>query len=252
VFVAFFGNFDWDHVNRQLARGRCRAQRVNEYAHVRAPVNGAPRASNPERPRDGLALARAAAADCRRCELWRGTTQTVFGGGPVPASLMLVGEQPGDHEDREGRPFVGPAGALLDRALHDAGISRREVFLTNAVKHFKYRSRGKRRIHQRPTAEEARACRPWITAELEAAAPRVLVALGATAARSLYGPSVRVTRDRGRPLDCGLAPATFVTIHPSAILRGPTEARAAEYEALVVDLEAAALAAREGGPRRRR
>jgi uracil-DNA glycosylase len=166
-----------------------------------------------------LRALRQAAADCRGCPLWRDATQTVFGEGPRKATLMLVGEQPGDREDIEGEPFVGPAGRILAQALQDAEIERGEVYLTNAVKHFKWRPRGKRRLHQTPRAGEVEACKPWLEAELEAVRPRALLALGATAAKALYGSSVRVTRDRGKPIDSPLAPVAALTIHPSAILR---------------------------------
>jgi uracil-DNA glycosylase len=166
-----------------------------------------------------LRALRRAAAGCRGCPLWQDATQTVFGVGFRKAELMLVGEQPGDREDIEGKPFVGPAGAVLVRALESAKIDRSGVYLTNAVKHFKWRARGKRRLHQTPRAGEVEACKPWLEAELEAVRPTALVALGATAARALYGSSVRVTRDRGRPIDSSLAPVATLTIHPSAILR---------------------------------
>lgn len=166
-----------------------------------------------------LRTLRQAAADCRGCPLWRDATQTVFGAGPRKATLMLVGEQPGDREDVEGEPFVGPAGGVLAKALDSARIDRGEVYLTNAVKHFKWRPRGKRRLHQTPRAGEIEACKPWLAAELNAVRPTALLALGATAAKALYGPSVRVTRDRGNPIESPLAPVTMLTIHPSAILR---------------------------------
>jgi uracil-DNA glycosylase family protein len=166
-----------------------------------------------------LRTLRQAAADCRGCPLWRDATQTVFGEGPRKATLMLVGEQPGDREDIEGEPFVGPAGRILAQALQGAEIERGEVYLTNAVKHFKWRPRGKRRLHQTPRAGEVEACKPWLEAELDAVRPHALLALGATAAKALYGSSVRVTRDRGKPIDSPLAPVTTLTIHPSAILR---------------------------------
>jgi uracil-DNA glycosylase family protein len=183
---------------------------------------------------------------CTRCPLHEGTTQAVFGEGLVKSEAMFVGEQPGDREDREGHPFVGPAGRRLDRALDAAGIDRRTAYVTNAVKHFRYESRGKRRIHQRPAAEHIRACRPWLEAELEVIQPRVLVGLGAVAAQSLLGNRVRVTKDRGRPLESELAPFVLVTIHPSAILRERDEpAREAAFGAFVADLRvvAAELAA---------
>jgi uracil-DNA glycosylase len=167
----------------------------------------------------GLPTLRRAAAECRGCPLWRDATQTVFGEGSRSAELMLVGEQPGDHEDRKGKPFVGPAGGVLAEALETAGIERDEAYLTNAVKHFKWRPRGKRRLHQTPRAGEVEACRPWLEAEVEAVQPRAIVALGATATRSLFGTSVKVTKDRGRLLETPLAPLAAVTIHPSAVLR---------------------------------
>jgi uracil-DNA glycosylase len=166
-----------------------------------------------------LRTLRQAAAECRGCPLWEDATQTVFGAGPRQAELMLVGEQPGDREDVEGEPFVGPAGGMLARALQSAEIDRGEVYLTNAVKHFKWRARGKRRLHQTPRAGEVEACEPWLEAELDAVRPIAILALGATAAKALYGPSVRVTRDRGRPIESSLAPVAALTIHPSAILR---------------------------------
>jgi uracil-DNA glycosylase len=166
-----------------------------------------------------LRALREAAADCRGCPLWQDATQTVFGEGPRKATLMLVGEQPGDREDIEGEPFVGPAGRILAQALQGAEIERGEVYLTNAVKHFKWRPRGKRRLHQTPRAGEVEACKPWLEAELDAVRPLALLALGATAAKALYGSAVRVTRDRGKPIESPLAPFATLTIHPSAILR---------------------------------
>ncbi len=166
-----------------------------------------------------LRTLRRAAAGCRGCPLHRDATQTVFGAGPRKAELMLVGEQPGDREDVEGEPFVGPAGRVLAETLESAGIERGDVYLTNVVKHFKWRPRGKRRLHQTPRAGEVEACRPWLQAELEAVRPVALLALGATAAKALYGPSVRVTRDRGQLIESPHAPLAALTIHPSAILR---------------------------------
>jgi DNA polymerase len=193
----------------------------------------------PERPT--LARLREAAAGCRACPLWKTGTQTVFGEGLAKAKLVLVGEQPGDREDREGRPFVGPAGRVLDEALVEAGIDRRLAYVTNAVKHFKWESRGKRRIHQKPNAEELAACRPWLDAELSALRPQVLVALGATAAQSLLGRSFRVTKQRGEPVESDLAPHVLATVHPSSILRAPDEAARQEaYEAFVADLRVVA------------
>jgi uracil-DNA glycosylase len=165
----------------------------------------------------------AAAAGCRACPLWRDATQMVFGEGPPSAAMVLVGEQPGDQEDRLGRPFVGPAGRLLDETLAEAGIERVGVYLTNAVKHFKWKARGKRRIHDKPASSEVAACRPWLDGELGAIRPEVLVLLGATAAQGLLGRSFRVTRSRGVPIeDTGLARYAIATVHPSSILRGET------------------------------
>jgi uracil-DNA glycosylase family protein len=180
------------------------------------------------------------ASECRACPLWHDATQTIFGEGPARAMMMLVGEQPGDHEDRDGRPFVGPAGALLDRALAQAEIDRSQVYVTNAVKHFKYRSRGKRRIHQRPDSEEIKACHQWLQAELDLVKPRVLVCLGATAAKALLGGTPHIERDRGRPLPSGLAPLVMLTAHPSAVLRQRDhDARQAATQALTRDLKGA-------------
>jgi DNA polymerase len=178
---------------------------------------------------------REAAKVCRGCELWRDATQTVFGEGPADAELVFVGEQPGDHEDKLGRPFVGPAGRIFDRALAEVGIDRSRVYVTNAVKHFKWEPRGKRRIHQKPNAAELTACRPWLDAELAVVAPKVLVCLGATAAQALLGRAFRVTKQRGTPVDSPLASVVVATIHPSAILRARD--RDAEYAGFVADLE---------------
>jgi uracil-DNA glycosylase len=190
-----------------------------------------------------------AADGCRGCELYKDATQAVFGQGRKSAELMLVGEQPGDKEDREGEPFVGPAGRLLDRALEEAGIDRSAAYVTNAVKHFKWRPRGKRRLHQTPRAGEIEACKPWLQAEVEAVQPQALLAMGATAARSLFGTKVKVTKDRGRPLESDLAPVAAVTIHPSAILRlRDHDEREAELAGFVADLEGVATAL-QGAPR---
>jgi uracil-DNA glycosylase len=179
---------------------------------------------------------RQAAAGCKGCHLWEIGTQTVFGEGPESAQLMFVGEQPGDQEDRAGKPFVGPAGQLLDKALAEAGIDRSATYMTNAVKHFKWQARGKRRIHQKPTWAEITACRPWLEAELAMVQPRVLVLLGATAAQSLLGGEFRVTQNRRKLIESELAEAVTATIHPSAILRGEPERREAEFAAFVDDL----------------
>ena len=189
----------------------------------------------PERPT--LASVREAAAGCKACDLWRTGTQTVFGEGSGDAEVMFVGEQPGDQEDLAGRPFVGPAGKLLDRAMVEAGIDRSKAYVTNAVKHFKWQPRGKRRIHAKPNWAEMAACRPWLDAEIALVEPRVLVCLGATAAQALLGRQFRVTRQRGEPVDSPLAPFVLATVHPSSILRAPDEdARRAEMEAFVADL----------------
>jgi uracil-DNA glycosylase len=186
---------------------------------------------------------RADAADCTRCDLYRDATQTVFGEGPARARLVMIGEQPGDKEDLDGHPFVGPAGHLLDRALEDAGIDRAQVYLTNAVKHFKWkRGNGKVRLHQKPNREEVRACAPWWEAELEAVKPELVVLLGATAAQAVLGPKVRVTRDRGeiRAPTEELPYATLLTVHPSAVLRTRPPERDVAFDDLVRDLRIAA------------
>jgi DNA polymerase len=166
---------------------------------------------------------RSSAARCRDCELWERATQTVFGEGPARAEVMLVGEQPGHEEDLDGRPFVGPAGRLLDEALELAGLDRNRVYVTNVVKHFNWEPRGKWRIHKKPTAWQIRACRPWLLSELAAVQPRIVVCLGATAAQALLGRGVRVTQSRGRPIPSVFAPEVFATLHPSAVLRAPDE-----------------------------
>jgi uracil-DNA glycosylase len=195
-----------------------------------------------------LTSLRRSAQGCRACPLWRTGTQAVFGEGRKASRLLLVGEQPGDKEDLAGRPFVGPAGQLLDDALEEAGIARADAYLTNAVKHFKWEPRGKRRIHQRPNAGEIAACRPWLEAELAVVRPDVLVCLGAVAAQALLGRGVRVTRDRGRPLESTLAPVAFATVHPSSILRAPDEqSRRRERNLFVDDLRVAAAALASAG-----
>src|SRR5436189_967432 len=191
-----------------------------------------------------LAEVREAARECTACHLYKRATQTVFGEGPKDAPIMLVGEQPGDYEDVAGKPFVGPAGKSMDRALEEAGIDRKEVYVTNAVKHFKWEPRGKRRIHQKPNSREIAACRPWLEAELRLVKPKLLVCLGATAAQAVFGSSFRVTRERGKVLSSKLAPRTLATVHPSSLLRQPDEeSRKREYEKFVVDLRAARRAA---------
>jgi uracil-DNA glycosylase family protein len=180
---------------------------------------------------------REAATGCRACGLWKTGTQTVFGEGLEKAEVMMVGEQPGDREDIEGRPFVGPAGRLLDKALERAGIERDDVYITNVVKHFKWRPRGKRRIHQKPNAEEIAACRPWLEGELRAVEPRVLVCLGATAAQALLGRTFRVSRQRGEFVESPLAPHVTATVHPSSILRAEDDEREAAMDDFVADLK---------------
>ncbi|HET7727292.1 MAG TPA: UdgX family uracil-DNA binding protein [Candidatus Limnocylindrales bacterium] len=191
-------------------------------------------------PDDGVERIRQVASGCRACDLWRIGTRTVFGEGALSARLMLVGEQPGDREDLAGRPFVGPAGALLERALDEAGIDRQAVFVTNVVKHFKWRPSGRRRLHERPSRAEVRACRPWLDLELELVTPAVVVALGATAAGALFGPAFRLTEQRGVPqpaADGG--PIGLATFHPSAVLRARDDTRTATFEAIVRDLRTA-------------
>src|SRR5204863_2266858 len=182
---------------------------------------------------------REAAAGCTGCHLYQRATQTVFGEGEAHARVMLVGEQPGNDEDLSGRPFVGPAGKLLDRALEEAGIDRRQAYVTNAVKHFKWEPRGKRRIHAKPNSAEIGACRPWLDAELKIVHPRVLVCLGATAAQALLGRSFKVTQQRGTFVESPLAPLVMATVHPSSILREPDpDARRAAMKAFTRDLAA--------------
>jgi uracil-DNA glycosylase family protein len=194
----------------------------------------------PEKPT--LPKLREAAAGCRACHLWELGTQTVFGEGTQSAELVLVGEQPGDQEDLDGRPFVGPAGRLLDQALEEAGIDRKLAYVTNVVKHFKWQPRGKRRIHQKPNASEIAACRPWLDAELSVVKPKALVCLGATAAQALLGRQFRVSKDRGVPVESDLAPVVMATVHPSSILR--SENREQELELFVQDLRQVAKALR--------
>jgi uracil-DNA glycosylase family protein len=180
---------------------------------------------------------REAAAGCTACPLHETGTQTVFGEGSASSEVVFVGEQPGDQEDLQGKPFVGPAGKLFDKALEDAGIDRTQVYVTNVVKHFKWQARGKRRIHQKPNWSEIAACRPWLDAELEVIRPRVLVCLGATAAQALLGRDFRVSRQRGELVESELAENVIATVHPSSILRADDETRDAEYRGLVDDLK---------------
>src|SRR5438046_3089058 len=204
--------------------------------------------ARPARPPDTASLGalREAAKDRTACHLYNRATQTVFGEGPKGATMMLVGEQPGDYEDVSGKPFVGPAGKIMDRALEEAGIDRSKVYVTNAVKHFKWEPRGKRRIHQKPNSREIAACRPWLEAELRVVKPKLVVAMGATAAQTIFGPSFRVTRERGKLLSSKLAPRVLATVHPSSLLRQPDEeSREREYKLFVADLRAALRAVGE-------
>ena len=189
-------------------------------------------------PRPTLKKLRESAAECKACPLWKTGTQTVFGEGSPRSQVMFVGEQPGDQEDKAGAPFVGPAGKLLDRALEEAGIDRSLAYVTNVVKHFKWKAQGKRRIHQKPNWAEIAACFPWLEAELAVVRPQVLTCLGATAAQALLGKQFRVTQHRGEPVDSGLAPVVIATVHPSSILRA--DDREAEFAAFVSDLKTVA------------
>ena len=181
------------------------------------------------------------AAGCQACDLWKNATQTVFGQGAEHARLMLVGEQPGDQEDLVGKPFVGPAGKLLERALDEAGIDRRKVYVTNAVKHFRWTRRGKRRLHAKPNAGQVRACRPWLDAEIETVKPHLIVLLGATAAQSVMGPEFRVSRERGKVMPSPLGVPVLATVHPSSILRSVDgESREAAMASFIADLGVAA------------
>lgn len=202
-------------------------------------------------PRMTLKSVREAAAHCRGCDLYKDATQTVFGEGPAHARVMFVGEQPGDSEDREGHPFVGPAGKLLRRAMVEAGIEPREAYITNAVKHFKFIWRGKRRIHNKPKVTEIRACRPWLEAEIKLVRPEIVVALGATAAQALLGSSFRLTAHRGEVVSSDLAPRVIATMHPSSILRAPDdEARHVETAEFIGDLKRVARALESAEPAR--
>jgi uracil-DNA glycosylase len=185
-----------------------------------------------------LSKLKAEAADCQACDLWKIGTQTVFGEGKQSSTVMFIGEQPGDREDLAGRPFVGPAGALLDKALDEAGIDRSKVYVTNVVKHFKWEPRGKRRIHKKPNAVEINACRPWLDAELRVVKPRAIVCLGSTAAQAVIGPKFRVSVQRGELVKSPLAPLVTATVHPSSILRAPSdEARRTEMKRFIEDLK---------------
>jgi uracil-DNA glycosylase family protein len=221
---------------------------------VAAPGGGSPDDANPGGTRSAapfvpdstsLKTLGAAAHACRGCDLYKTATQVVFGAGPRTARVMFVGEQPGDQEDRHGEPFVGPAGTVLDKALAEAGIPRSEVYVTNAVKHFKWEPRGKRRIHKKPRVSEIKACRPWLEAELHAIKPAVVVCLGASAAQAVLGSQFKLMQQRGRILPSTLADRVVATIHPSAVLRAPdSEGRHAALAMLVADLKVVARALR--------
>lgn len=211
------------------------AAKSDEYAGPAAPPDTS-----------SLAEVREASRDCTACHLYKRATQTVFGEGPKGAAMMLVGEQPGDYEDVAGKPFVGPAGRIMDQALEEAGIDRKRVYVTNAVKHFKWEPRGKRRIHRKPNSREIAACRPWLEAELRLVKPKLLVCLGATAAQAIFGPSFRVTRERGRVLSSKFESRVLATVHPSSLLRQPDEeSRQREYKNFVADLRVAVKAVDE-------
>jgi len=201
---------------------------------------GVPAVTIPDKPT--LASLRTAAAGCKACHLWKLGTQTVFGEGSATARVMMVGEQPGDKEDLQGRPFVGPAGAILDKALAAAGIDRNDIYVTNIVKHFKWEPRGKRRLHKKPNALEISACRPWLDAEINAVKPQVVVLLGATAAQGILGNQFRVTKQRGQWLRSRIAPLVMTTVHPSSILRAPDDdSRHEEMLKFVADLKKVAV-----------
>jgi DNA polymerase len=188
-------------------------------------------------PRPTIKKLQSAAAGCKACDLWKTGTQTVFGEGKQTSTVMFIGEQPGDREDLAGRPFVGPAGGLLDKALAEAGIERSKVYVTNVVKHFKWEPRGKRRIHKKPNASEINACRPWLEAEIQVIKPRAIVCLGSTAAQAVIGPKFKVSTQRATFVESPLAPLVTATVHPSSILRAPSdEARRAEFARFVEDL----------------
>jgi DNA polymerase len=213
---------------------------VRTPAHAPKPGEPVPNLL-PDRPT--IDRVRDVAAGCKACDLYKRATQTVFGEGPKRAQIMLVGEQPGDAEDLAGHPFVGPAGKLLDRALEEAGIDRKVVYVTNVVKHFKWEPRGKRRIHAKPNAAEINACRPWLETEVALVKPRVLVCLGATAAQALLGKTFKVSKQRGDFVESSLAPLVTATVHPSSILRAPDEqARRDEMKRFVADLKKVAAA----------
>ena len=218
------------------------ATRQRKHAPLKPPY---PTAAAFIPPHPTLPNLKAASAGCQGCPLYVKATQTVFGEGPAHGGVMLVGETPGDQEDIQGRPFVGPAGQLLDRCLAEAGIDRRRAYVTNVVKHFKWVPRGKKRLHQKPGSLEIRACRPWLDQEIELVRPEVLICLGATAAKALLGADFKVSIDRGRPIQSPLAPFVLATVHPSALLRADDETREQEIERFTDDLAVAARAMRQ-------
>jgi len=232
-------------LSRSIRTGESTSRKSRRITEHDSTDSVAARAAERVPPRATLAAVSRAASTCRACELWKAATQTVFGEGSTKAQVMLVGEQPGDQEDRMGRPFVGPAGRLLDQALAEAEIERSEVYVTNVVKHFKWApaERGKRRIHKKPRYSEIQACRPWLDAELERVKPEVLVCLGASAAQALLGKDFRVSRQRGQLIQSPLAPHVIATVHPSSILRAQDdESRHQQLEAFVQDLRQVARA----------
>jgi len=235
-----------------MARQKKKPEKVKSASSVVTRSGTASELITPHATLDDLKVA---ARSCRACDLWKLGTQTVFGEGSAKARIMLIGEQPGDQEDRMGRPFVGPAGRLLDLALTAAGIDRSEVYVTNVVKHFKWSpaERGKRRIHKKPRYSEIRACRPWLDAELKIVKPRVLVCLGASSAQSLLGRDFRVTQRRGQFVDSTLAPYVMATVHPSSILRAQDEdSRHVQMEAFISDLKKVAELLRSPSPKDKR
>jgi uracil-DNA glycosylase len=217
----------------------------NRNAKIIAQSNGDVWMRAPVPNTSSLSKVAASAKSCTACPLYKKATQTVFGEGPKRATIMMIGEQPGDYEDVAGKPFVGPAGKMLDRALEEAGFDRAEVYVTNAVKHFKWEPRGKRRIHQKPSARDIAACRPWLEAELRLVEPKLVVCLGSTAAQTIFGPKFRVTKQRGRVLESELAKKVVATVHPSSLLRQPDEeSREREYRNFVADLRVTLKAVR--------
>ncbi len=225
-------------------RNLAEASTITEPQELQKPPE--PAMKHKQASANSLAVLREEAAHCRDCHLWKDATQTVFGEGPQDAQIMLVGEQPGDKEDLAGKPFVGPAGQMLDRALEEAGIDRKKVYVTNAVKHFKFVPRGKIRLHQKPNTAEIKACRPWYERELAVIRPDLVVAMGATAAQCVFGKITPINKNRGRLIDLDEGIKALVTVHPSYLLRLPDEeAKAREYERFVSDLKIAAAALRK-------